>query len=182
MSRLSLAAALLIAPVAVAEHDKPVTPKEDELAVLADPKSPDHQTVLDRYDGKVLKIEGRVSYNSGATLNSGFPTAPAVPTANYFYITLPKKKPADAEVVLRDFQWTKDPAMKKTIDQVHKKANEDRTRRAEKKSVPNPGVLLTIYARLDGGKLVDAATDPKIGGVPYKPKEKEPARLKDGKK
>jgi hypothetical protein len=40
-------------------------------------------------------------------------------------------------------------------------------------------VPLTIYARLEGEKLVDAATDPKIGGVAYKPKEKEPARLKE---
>ena len=68
--------------------------------------------------------------------------------------------------------------MKKTIQQVERKSQEDQIRRNEKKSIPNPGVALTIYARLEDGKLVDVAADPKVGGVPYTPKEKEPARLK----
>jgi hypothetical protein len=179
MSRVALLAFLFAFPAAAADPDKPVAPKEDELAVLADPKSPDHQTVLDRYDGKVLKIEGRVSHQPAGTLNTAFPTAPG--QASYS-ITLPKKKPGEPDVTLGDLQWTKDPAARKVIQQVDKKSQEDRTRRAEKKSVPNPGVALTIYGRLEGGKLVDVATDPKIGGVPYKPKEKDPARLKPEKK
>jgi hypothetical protein len=124
MVRLALAVTLLAPLAAPAEPEKPVAPKEDELAVLADPKSPDRQTVLDRYAGKVLKIEGRVSHAPGGTLNAGLASSPTIQTATGYSVTLPRKKPGDPEVVLRGFEWTKDPAAKRTIDQVDKKSRE----------------------------------------------------------
>ncbi len=157
---------LFALPLFAADPEKPLTLKPDELAVLADKSSPDHQTVLDRYDGKLLKIEARACYLQGMFTSKHL-------------LRLPKKSPTDPSYSLSDVAWTKDPAMEKTIKQIEQKSQEDAARRAEKKPVDNPGVLLTVYARLSNGKLIDVATDPKIAGIPYKPKAKEPAKLKD---
>jgi hypothetical protein len=170
---------LLVLPAAAfaADPEKPVTLKDDELAVLADPASPDRWTVMERYAGKVVKIEGRVFHNPGGSLSA--------PDPNRGYaLILPKKKPADPTLIIHNLNWSQDPSTRKIIDEIEQKAARDR-RVKDQKSVER-GVSLVIYTRLEKGDfilkdrvvLADVATDPKIGGVPYKPKEKEPARLK----
>lgn len=159
--------------------DKPVTLKDDELAVLADPESPDRWKLLERYEGKIIQIDGRVSYKSGS---SKF----VDPKAGY-YIILPKKKPTDEAIVIYSIEWSDDPSMRKVKDEITNKADDDRDKRREKKPVATPGMAMTIYGRLAKGDfiwkdrvlVVDVAADPKIGGIPYRTKAKEPARLKD---
>jgi hypothetical protein len=168
MSRLALLACLFTAAALTADAEKPVVPKEDELAVLADPKSPDHQTVLDKYGGKVLKVTGRTYHHPGA--NPPQFATPGLPGTPDHFVVRVREKTAKEPAVELPFQWSKDPSVKA----VEKQVRETGTR-------GKPGtrtVSLTIYARLQDGKLVDAATDPKVGGASYTPKEKEPARLK----
>jgi hypothetical protein len=177
--RIALCVLLAVAgQLRPAEPDKPVVLKEDELAVLADPRSPDREKVVERYNGKVLKLTGNVIHRDGGLVTNPGNGGNAIVIPSDFVIRFPAKKAGEVDVVLRGLQWSKDPAMKKVIEQVERKSSHDRGRAAERKPVANPGTPLTVYGRLEDGKIVDVTTDAGTGGKPYKPKEKEPARLK----
>lgn len=176
-----LLAASLLPMTAIAQ---PVTLKPDELAVLADQSSPDKWKLMERYDGKVVKIEGRATYRTG-----GSRTVVAVDTTSGYYLAVPGAKASDPKTKIR-FEWATDPSLRKTQEQISHKSDEDRQRVKEKKPVADPGFAVTIYGRLDRSNalgmsefliLADATTDPKTGGIPYRRKveKKEPARLKD---
>jgi hypothetical protein len=160
--------ALLVTLSPAADPEKPISLKDDELAVLADYKSPDHPTVLERYDDKVLKLTGRVHYSGGGAV--GAATARA-----FYYLEIPGKAKGDPALKV-ELAWSDDPEAKKSRD----RAREART-----------APTMTVYGRavfhaVEGGRkiwsnhgLKDVTLDPKTGGVPYAPKERPPARLKD---
>lgn len=171
----ALIALVLVAPVLAADPEKPVTPKDDELAVLADFKSPDRQTVIDRYEGKVLKLSGYVAHHQPGPVGNA---DPGVASISYYSIRIPASNGKDKPAILREISWAADEATKKAIKQVDEKANKDSGRFGQPSpKVAHPGLMLTIYAKLEGGKLTGAATELKNVGA--KAKEKEPARLKD---
>lgn len=61
MNRLILAAWLAAAAgLAAADPPTPSALKEDELAVLFDLKSPDRAKLFDRYDRKLVQLDGRL--------------------------------------------------------------------------------------------------------------------------
>src|SRR3954469_20799425 len=65
MKRLILAGWLLAASGLVAEDPpKPSVLKDDELAVLFDAKSPDRPKLFERYDRKLVQIDGRLFCNA----------------------------------------------------------------------------------------------------------------------
>lgn len=146
--------------------DKPVELKADELAVLADRKSPDREKLAQRYEGKVVKITGKPLYNPSR--------APGRP---YFYLGLPEVK-FDEQTMAIKIEWSKDPS----TTAAQSKAQRDGLALTGGTKLNEAFAKLpaiAMYGRLTKEGLADAATDPKVGGKPYEKKEKEPAKLKD---
>ena len=133
-----------------ADPAKPIVLAKDELAVLADRKSPDRKELFERYNGKLVRMDGRAYYNDGGRV--GFA---------YFGLLLPGHKPADGSF-FPSLKWSEDPSTQKIQDQL----------------TDGKVLMLTIYGRFEKGNLLDASTDPTIAGLPYQAKEKPAARLK----
>ena len=163
---------LLAAPLFAADPEKPAVLKDDELAVLADPESPDRRTVMEKYHGKLLKMTGRIQYSPGGVSKAQFVTNP-----ESYTLTIPGKKPKDPSLTI-GVVWSGSPANKAIQDQI---------KRAKDKGVSGVTVYGTAeFTFTDLGKVVwfpkslnHATTNPKTGGVPVEPAKKEPARLKD---
>ena len=137
--------------LAVPAFADPITLKEDELAVLADPKSPDYWKLFDRHAGKVIRLDGHVAYDSGG-----------------YYVAITKP-----EVKVRHLEWSDDPANRKTKDQIALAKKPGLPLTAYGRMQRGDGFLDGLIV------LADVTTDPKTGGVPFKAKTKDPPRLKD---
>jgi hypothetical protein len=146
-----------------ADPEKPLTLAEDELAVLADVRSPDFKTVVEKYNGKLLKFTGNVGFRDGAQF--GGPSG--------FDLRIPGKKPKERPLVLV-LRWSASPTTKATQDKLIDGRKD---------------VAMTIYGRATFTRdpkdeyftffgLTDVALDPKVAGKPYEPEEPPPPRLK----
>lgn len=148
-----------------AQPAKPLVMADDEMAVFANPESPDWKTVLDKYDGKVVKITGKLMYNNGG--NKGISS---------FYIANPKVRGEDKGPWIY-FYWSKNPA---TDDEAYKVRDSGdllfsgTQRPALYAKIPT----VAIYGRLTKKGLEDASKDPKIGGIVYVPPVKPLPKLK----
>lgn len=152
------------------QKEKPSILKADELAVLADPKSPDRQTVLDRYEGKLVKMEGKLQYFPGSSRFGG--------SRAFYFLTFPKSKYADGSSKIT-IEWSGDPSTQGIQDRLHRMANDwDATGTLQKPRFYSKIPVVTVYGRFAKGKLLNVATKPEIAGIEYKAPTKEPARLK----
>jgi hypothetical protein len=167
--------ASLVAGARAADPEKAITLKDDELAVLADARSPDRKEVCEKYNGKLLKFTGRVTFHDATTGR-----VPGGGSSEHFSIRVAGKTAKDPVLNLR-VAWSQDPSTEAIQKQV---------KRAGERGVAGVTVYgIALFKFRDGPDevvfprgLTDAATDPKVAGVPFTPKEKEPARLKPDKK
>lgn len=170
---MSLRIALLfLAPIPAfsADPEKPVTLKDDELAVLSDPASPDRKELFDRLDGKLVKLEGRIQYAS-ASPQAKF-------SRSYFYVDLKHVKHADLKTSRNvEIEWSKDPSTGAAQSAARKRST-DYFVNGSNASAYGRMPVLAIYGRFTDKGIVNASLDPKIAGVEYQPKKKEPAKLK----
>jgi hypothetical protein len=176
MTRIILLAWFAVPIALVAEEpEKPATFKDDELAVLFDVKSPDRAKLFERYERKLVQLDGKLFYYSS---QNGVKTPSSGEKAHYF-IDPPKGGIKDAHASV-PVEWSNNLQNVAVQNHVKKRSGEFGAMVGLKREdTYSKWAVTTVYGRFSKGKLLEAATDPKIVGQPIEEKKKEPARLKD---
>lgn len=167
MNRLILLGWLLVTSWTLAdEPPTPATLKDDELTVLFNEKSPDRAKLFERYDRKLVQIDGKLFFNS--------------PGAKPRYYLDPPKGGIKDKFAPVAVEWTNHLQNNAVQDHVKKKSNEYRSFGPRKmEDAYSKWPTTTVYGWFSKGTLFEAATDPKIVGKLPEEKKKGPPRLKD---